>query len=136
MSVRLSVTSQPSNDVHSTTVVLECFPRPASLVHGPSLGAASAPAWLGKPPLGDVVLYNGVHGVVFGDAVSDALKDNLDPAVEGRQVGLPEHGGHGIVTHGVTHRLTQLPRPVVEPVDSKTTCIHKSYLNPLHSGKD
>jgi hypothetical protein len=107
-------------------IILESFQRPKSLIHGPSpviatIVFSSAPAWLGKPALGNVVLYNGVHGVVFGDAVSDTLKDNLDPAVEGCQVGLPQYGRHGIVTHGVTHRLTQLPRAVVEPADSKMT---------------
>lgn len=60
-------------------VILKCFQRPMSLVHGSPLGAE--PARLGKPLLGNVVLYNGVHGVVFGDAVSDALKNNFDAAV-------------------------------------------------------
>lgn len=120
--INLSVKSQPSNDVDPRVITPECFYWRRSPVYGPPLVSAvvvflSAPSWLIKPALGDVVLYNGVHGVVFGNAVADTLKDDLDPTIKGGQMGLPQDGGHRVFAHRLSHRSTELARSAVEPVD-------------------
>lgn len=78
----------------------------------------SAPSWLGKLALGHVVLYNGIHSVVFGNAVADALQDDLDPTIQSGEMWLPQHGGHRVFVHRVSHGSTELAGAVVEPVDS------------------
>jgi hypothetical protein len=107
-------------------IVLKRFQWWKSFIHDPSpvmsisVVVFRPPSpWVRKPALGDVVLNNGVHDVIFGDAVSNALKDNFDPTVEGSQVGLPQHRSHRVLAHRVAHRFTQLARTIVEPVDSK-----------------
>lgn len=79
----------------------------------------SAPSWLGKPALGHVILYNGIHSVVFGNAVADALQDDLDPTIQGSQMWLPQHRGHRVLAHRVSHDSTEFVGAVVEPADSK-----------------
>ena len=78
----------------------------------------SAPSRLGKPALGHVVLYNGFHSVVFGNAVANALQDDLDPTIQGGQMWLPQHRGHRVLAHRVSHGSTELAGAVVEPAES------------------
>jgi len=128
--------SQPSDDVDSRMIILECFQRQKSSIHGPFLVIVIikvlplSPRRLRKLALGDVVLDNSFDGVVFSDAVPDTLKDNLDPTVEGCQVGLPQHWSHRIPAHGVAHRFTQLTWAVVEPVEIKSQSIRDTILSP------
>jgi hypothetical protein len=122
--IHFPVKSQPSNDV-DPRIIPECLYWRKSPVYGSLLVSTvavllSAPAWLSKPALGNVVLYDGVHGVVFGNAVADALQDDLDPTIKGGQMGVPQHRGHRVLAHGLPHRGTQLARSVVEPVDSNS----------------
>jgi hypothetical protein len=120
--INITVKSQPSNYVDARMVVPQCFYRPKSPGGGPLLAGAvvllSAPSWLRKPALGRVVLYNGVHSIVFGNAVADALQDDLDPSIKGGQMGFPQHRCHWVFAHGISHGSTQLARSVVKPVDS------------------
>lgn len=72
-------------------IVLKCVQWRQSFVYDSFLvtifatvveATSSAPCRLGKLALGGVVLHHRINGVLFGDAVSDALQDNLDPAVQ------------------------------------------------------
>lgn len=99
-------------------IILKGFQLRKSLIYAVFL---PWPARVRSSALGDVILDNGIHDVVFGNAVSDALKDDLDSTVQGSQVGFPQDRGHGVFAHGITHRFTQLPRAVVEPVVSKSS---------------
>jgi hypothetical protein len=45
------------------------------------------------------------------------LQDDLDPTIEGGEMWLPQHRGHRVLAHRVSHGSTELAGAVVEPAD-------------------